>query len=145
MLCFSLRNNIVCYYWLLFFDKPIFLLLTHTHTLTRTAQRMCISKNRLGTEHCLSEDGFFHSPNDRQASMWAHRFPVLQVQGINWSKTGRLCVRAYPKENSTGRACFLCLNKVVLTVGQTLFVKGVLSDTWGLEGEVFIWWQENKL
>ena len=76
--------------------------------------------------------------------MWAHGFPVPQVQGINWSNTGRLCARVYPEANDTDRACFLCLNEVVLTGGHILLVKGVVSDTWGLEGEVFVCCQENN-
>lgn len=73
---------------LLFFDKLIFSfsLHIHTHILSHVLHREYISqKYALGTEHCPSEPGCFHNPNDHQDGVWAHGFPVPQVQGINWS------------------------------------------------------------
>lgn len=44
-LCFNLKNNTVCYYWLIIFRKnPSSPYSLHTHTLTCTAQRIYISK-----------------------------------------------------------------------------------------------------
>lgn len=144
-ICFNLKNNTVCYYCLLFFDKPIFLYSLHTHACAHIHAHLhtlhweyISQKYTHGTKQSLSKMGCFHNSNDHQGSVWAHGFPVPQIKRINWSNMGRLCVRDHPKANDSGRACFFCLNEVVLTVGHTLFVKGVLSDTWCLEGEIFI-------
>lgn len=99
----------------------------------------------LGKEHRLSESGCFHKPNNYQESVWPHGFPVPWIQRINLPNTGKLCVRLYPKANDTGRACFLSVNEVVLTVEHILFVKGGLSDAWSWEGGISKYWQGNKL
>lgn len=82
-LCFNLKNNTVCYYWLIIFWKnpsSSYSLHTHTHTHLHALHREYVSqKYTVGTEQCLSEPGCFHSSDDQEDSVWAHGFPVPQV------------------------------------------------------------------